>query len=262
MSLYCILGCVGCFMLRGTLVVVVLGLATLISFDSTLAQNAAGNDAAARRIVVPYVRAATDCLATAMRADRGFIAAAIADDLNPLRSNAVKACGDALARMLQAHDTAYYNGKGVEFLKGPYAEDLDRALRTRLGAEMVQIRVRYIEAQQKQQQEQTERKAAADRLIEKAYECAFTEAGTMIASSEKSEIVANAAISLCGSVVNSAINALIQAYKADDERTFRLDLEKVFREKVLANIVKARAIAETGTKNSQPAPSLSTGKQF
>ncbi|MFG1433315.1 serine protease [Xanthobacter sp. V2C-8] len=86
----------------------------------------------ARSAVVPYVRAATDCIAEQMANDPRFDSFASEGRVMSLMLDAAKVCQPKLNAMVSAHDRHYYPGKGKEFLAGPYAEDLPRALNERL----------------------------------------------------------------------------------------------------------------------------------
>lgn len=229
---------------------------------ATVTANAQVNEAAQRKAVVPYIRAATDCIATAMRADTGFVAAAVADNLFPLRANAFKVCEGALIRMLAAHDTYYAQGKGMEFLKGPYTEDLDRALRVRLGKEMVEIRVRKLEEEKAREQALAERRTRADTLIAKAYDCVWDELKIMMLAKETSDDVSNAAITLCRSDRDAAIGELMAAYQSAGNAELRTRLEKTFKDKVLATVIKIRAMADTVIREDNRKTLPSTSKDF
>lgn len=86
----------------------------------------------ARAAVVPYVRAATDCIAEQMAKDPRFDSFARDGRVMSLGRQAADACEPKLNAMMSALDRYYYSGKGREFLVGPYAEDLPRALNERL----------------------------------------------------------------------------------------------------------------------------------
>ncbi|WP_454917096.1 S1C family serine protease [Xanthobacter sediminis] len=88
----------------------------------------------ARSAVVPYIRAATDCIAEQMANDPRFDSFAIEGRVMSLMLDAAKICQPKLNAMVSAHDRYYYPGKGREFLSGAYAEDLPRALNERLKA--------------------------------------------------------------------------------------------------------------------------------
>jgi hypothetical protein len=232
------------------------------SSSSRIQKRSLPNDAAARKAVVPYIRAATDCMANAMRVDPAFADAAIANDLSPLRSNAFKVCTEPMVSMIIAHDTAYNQGKGMEFLKGPYSDDLDRALRVRLGEEMVRIRLRKLEEEKAKEQEFAAKKARADELITKAYDCVWNELKVMLLAKETSEDVSNAAITLCRLERDAAISEIMSAFKLSGNLETRIRSEKTFKDKVLAIVIKMRAIADNSVREDGRKSLPSTARDF
>ena len=92
-------------------------IALALCATSALAQTASLTEAQKRRLHVPYVRAATNCIAAAAQNDSEFANAVKTDYFQPLIARGWEACKQQLTAMVQAHDQIY-GGGGLEFAKG------------------------------------------------------------------------------------------------------------------------------------------------
>src|SRR3954454_6703116 len=106
------------------------------------------SDARAWRVLLPTVRATTDCIA------QGIAASPIA--LNHARQGnwleAVKSlqdkCSDIGRKLIVEHDRLHGPGTGKAFVEGPYASDLPRALKARIGPEMKRQAAQPVKAEE------------------------------------------------------------------------------------------------------------------
>lgn len=103
------------------------------------AQNAA-SEAEKRKAVLPYIRAATSCVANAVRQSEAALNYARRQDwLGALsHSGWVDRCNKELGDLIEWHDH-YYGTGGWEFVKGPYVGDLPRAIEKRIKPELEAI---------------------------------------------------------------------------------------------------------------------------
>jgi hypothetical protein len=129
---------------------------------------AAAEDPMLRRQHLPYVRAASDCIATAVRSDFGFLAVVEANNFAAPIMRAKASCWPQIQTMISAHDAIYGTG-GREFYEGPYDLDLDRAVRARLKGVIEQSREAASRAQiEKQALEERIRQEAAAKAAREA----------------------------------------------------------------------------------------------
>lgn len=95
----------------------------------------AQTEAERRRQHVPYVRAATDCIAAVVRRDDQFDFAVSSDNFRPTIGRALTTCQQPISQMISMHDTIYGTG-GQAFFAGPYLDDVERAVRGRLAVQI------------------------------------------------------------------------------------------------------------------------------
>ena len=131
-----------------------------------LAQTSAQLEAQKRKQHVPYVRAATDCVAAVVRRDDGFDGAVAYDSFQPLINRAVSICSQSISVMISTHDAIYGFG-GQAFYTGPYLTDLERAVRMRLASQIATSRAdaerRTAERQANEERERAERQARLEK---------------------------------------------------------------------------------------------------
>ena len=120
-----------------------------------------------RKLHVPYVRAATDCLANAVANSSQFASAVETDNFRPLLSSAIDSCLPQLNAMVRMHDVIYGSG-GMDFYRGPYLLDVDRAIRSRLAARIALTKAEI--ARTVEQRQALAARAAAERAEAEAKE--------------------------------------------------------------------------------------------
>ena len=243
----------------GFLSVVACGLATLIAAGDARAETQ-------RQRHLPYVRAASDCIANAVRRDYAFSDAVQTDSYRPLILRAYSACSTELTRMMAAHDQIYGSG-GEQFFTVDYNNDIERAVKTRLAgvieetrsnlaraAEMratadAKAKADRIEAENRAKAAQAEKLALAEKtqdlVRERMFGCIGKEAASMILTNETAEVVAKAAMVFCRSEVDAMSQVTMEVFEArsgdvGSRTAFRQQAETIVRELATAYIVKAR----------------------
>ncbi|SFU42803.1 hypothetical protein SAMN02799631_00643 [Methylobacterium sp. 174MFSha1.1] len=85
-----------------------------------------------RRLVMPYVRSATDCVASAVR--NRLSASPSQPELRAAINTVIETrlCSEAISDLEARYDSVYGGGSGSEFVRGPYLSDLPRAVKARL----------------------------------------------------------------------------------------------------------------------------------
>ncbi len=225
------------------------------------------SDREKRRAHLPYIRAVTDCVASQAQQDPRFRQAIIASNLFPLLNDIARSkCVGLAADMTLAHDRIY-GGGGMDFFNGPYLGDLERAVRARAKSRIESILAEEVElaALRKAEAEkaaaaQAERIQIAESVTaavrQRTYACVRREAGSMIMSSEKAEVVARAAAVFCRSDLDALAEAVRQEARVRGLNP-SIDLEGLAREKVTeivaAEIVKLR----TEMQKTPPEPKKS-----
>ncbi|BAF89705.1 hypothetical protein AZC_3707 [Azorhizobium caulinodans ORS 571] len=163
----------------------------------------------ARAAVVPYVRAATDCIAKQMGEDprfATFVREARTMDLLP---EAINRCRPAVRTMIEMHDRYYGPGYGEQFARGPYLDDLPRAAGARLKEQISAIIARDAadaEARINRIAATRERKEATTKEL---WSCIGEKTIALVSSGERAELVADAALALCSSELGRYLDASI-----------------------------------------------------
>jgi hypothetical protein len=252
--------------------------------DSTSNPPRPQTEAEKRRLHVPYVRAATNCIATAIRGDEEFPLAATTDNFQPLIGRAIDVCKEPLSTMVQMHDVIY-GGGGSEFFTGPYLLDLGRAVRQVLATDISLERsvaakeesdrkaaeanalAAQLEAESKARAAQAEKIAllekSRDLLRDKMFACLDREGASMVLTDEKAEVVAKAAMIFCQSDVDAVARSLMEIDEVENGSAANPQgagdvVQKRVLEIVTAEIVKLRgAIIEKSLKQSSPSPDSS-----
>lgn len=106
----------------------------LVGFALIVGAEAAQDiDAAKRLKILPHIRAASDCIAREYANEEDKTAALRQMEItyDPYSASAVGRCGFALRDMIYAHDRIYGAGTGEQFYKGPYLQDVRRAVLAR-----------------------------------------------------------------------------------------------------------------------------------
>lgn len=244
---------------------VVMGLMLgLFIATSAVAQPLSESDK--RKRLLPYLRSATDCVSNAVGRSPSFLAAVEANTIGGLIPDAVRACMDSLSSMVTMHD-AIYGGGGMDFFKGPYLSDLERAVRGRLAnriasakadmerlaeqrrAEAARAAAERAETEARENAARAERVAIAEKvrdlIRDRAMGCIGKQALPLLVTDEKAEVVAKAAMLFCEGEVNALIAATYDVISASgaggNEQGIRLAAKKRVEEVVTAHIVRAKA---------------------
>lgn len=255
---------------------------TLSLFFALAASSAAAqSEVEKRRMHVPYVRAATDCVAAVVSRDAEFDMAVAADNLKPSIGRALASCRQSLVQMINAHDTIYGAG-GQAFFAGAYLDDVDRAVRVRLAAQIAASRgnaeriaserqAAELRAQAQRLEAETKAKAAQaermellsktrDLISAKALACIGREGATMLLTDEKAEVVAKAAMIFCQADIDALVRATIEIVETEsgaqsNRANVRSMAESRVREVVTAHIIRSRGnLIGKSLKESQGAP--------
>ena len=88
------------------------------------------------RELLPTVRATTDCIAQGIVASPTALSHARQDNWLEAVKSMQGDCSDVGRTLIAEHDRLYGPGTGKAFVEGPYASDLPRALKARIGPEM------------------------------------------------------------------------------------------------------------------------------
>ncbi|SEO15325.1 hypothetical protein SAMN02799625_02580 [Methylobacterium sp. UNC300MFChir4.1] len=114
---------------------IVTTLVLLGSFEAAVAQGVQ-DDPRRRRLVLPSIREATDCIARETLNEPGIEGATRPGQLRAALAQPMRRCADEVDAMIAAHDQVYYPGYGEAFFQGPYLQDLVRAIQKRIGPEL------------------------------------------------------------------------------------------------------------------------------
>lgn len=229
-------------------------------------------EAQKRKIHLPYVRAATNCISQALLMAPDAVRLAKqgqwADALWALPKGQ---CDAELSTLIGTHDQLYGAGTGQTFFAGPYISDLPRALGSRLKGEFERLaasEAREIAARQQEVARQEAAKRArieeADRVAslyrDKMYECTTNQIVKLVTSSEGAEVLATAALTICSDEVANAAKAgtakIRMEYPDADAVSLRAEIETAIRKNVVTTAVQAKAALNTPRQQvaSEPAP--------
>ncbi|MGE8131681.1 hypothetical protein ACQKQD_32510 [Methylobacterium sp. NPDC080182] len=115
------------------------GIATTLvllgSFEAAVAQGVQ-DDPRRRRLVLPSIREATDCIARETLNEPGIEGATRPGQFRAALAQPMRRCADEVDAMIAAHDQVYYPGYGEAFFQRPYLPDLVRAIQKRIGPEL------------------------------------------------------------------------------------------------------------------------------
>jgi hypothetical protein len=114
---------------------IVTSLILLSSFEAAVAQGIQ-DDPRRRRLVLPSVREATDCIAREALNQPGIEGAMGSGQFRAALGPPMRRCADEVDAMIAAHDQVYYPGYGEAFFQGLYLQDLVRAVQRRIGPEL------------------------------------------------------------------------------------------------------------------------------
>ena len=108
----------------------------LVSVSVPALARSEQSEAQKRKVLLPTLRASTDCIARGIAASPTALGHARQENwLGAVKSTAEE-CRSVGNRLIVEHDRLYGPGTGRRFVEGPYAADLPRALKVRIGAQM------------------------------------------------------------------------------------------------------------------------------
>ena len=240
------------------------------------------SDATKRKIVVPLIRKLTGCVAHQALGDSDAVTYYRQGQLSDYLGRQLAHCPGEMSALLDLYEGTYGDGTAEQFIKGPYLWDLPRAvlslIKPQLDAkvadqmqneENVRQQEANLEAAAKLKQEQdllsaekieSERKAVAykaaldkqDRvnstqealavLRDKFYECADHQLRGLVKSGETADVLANAAMTICGASLSDVQDSALEVAKAKEEAVTG-DAADVLRQQIAA-LVKQRVVAD------------------
>ena len=264
------------------------GFAIVVTLATAHAEGVVG-EAARRRVVAPLIRKLTDCVAHGAVDDPSVLNAYRYGGLSGALSRHLGDCRDAVSVLLETYESVYGEGTAEEFIKGPYLADLPRAvlarIKPRLDAEVSQTKVteaaaeaeqqRHLAEEQRKQEEErraavqaenerqaTEQRAALDKqnridvakramgiLRDKFYDCADKQLVGLVKSGESADVLASAAMTMCGQSLSDLQDSAIEENKAENNQSsnssfddvLRLKVKDLVHERVAADAVQAKA---------------------
>ncbi|WP_152276466.1 hypothetical protein [Methylorubrum populi] len=229
-------------------------------------------EAQKRKIHLPYVRAATNCISQSLlMAPDAVRLAKQGQWADALRALPKGQCGAEISTLIGTHDQLYGAGTGQTFFAGPYINDLPRALGNRLKGEferLAAVEAREIAARQQEVARQEAAKRArieeADRVVtlyrDKMYECTTNQIVKLAASSEGAEVLATAAMTICDDEIANAVRAgtakLRIQFPDAETAPLRADFEAVIKKNVVTSAVQAKAALNVPRQQaaSEPPP--------
>lgn len=245
-------------------------------------------EAQKRKIVVPDIKALTFCIAREVVNDADAVTYYRAGSFSGYVTRQLNRCPREMSALIELYESTYGDGEAERFIKGAYLSDLPRAvlsvIRTRLDAKVADLqadeqRVRDAEAAQeaegrrKAEQErletarlESERAAVEDRarrdkrqrvdtamgamgvLRDKFYECVDRQLPGLVKSGESADVLASAAMTICGKPLADVQDAALEVSKAKDasmdgvgESAVRDQIKALVKERVVADAVQAKA---------------------
>jgi hypothetical protein len=209
-----------------------------------------------RRLHLPYVRSATDCFARSIQENTPALDLAREGKWYDALSAVGKVCETAIITMIDVHDRLYGPNSGSMFFKGPYLDDLPRAVGTRLKDALSRRSAELEQASAAQRQRIDEATRTKDLLRDRMYECTTKELAELVVSAESAEILATAAMTICNKEVQAALDSAVQLMRLQGSSTdgLRDELSGVVKRNVVTNAVQARANARQASPTAQSLP--------
>ncbi len=240
-------------------------------------------EAQKRKVVVPYIRSLTGCVAKLALEDpdgttqyrAGLFAAYVARQLQK--------CPGEMSDLLATYEETYGEGSAEQFIKGPYLSDLPRAV---LSLAKPQLDTKVDEAKRREfasralaqeQEAALQRQAEADRaatvravaetraaearavqekqervdtamrsmaiIRDKFYDCVDRQLPGIVRSGETADVLASAAMTICGQALSDVQDAAIEVSKAKEEPASSGVGEALLREQI-KTLVKSRVVAD------------------
>ncbi|MCB5175516.1 hypothetical protein [Microvirga lenta] len=227
----------------------------LLSLIASAASAQELTEAQKRRIHLPYIRAATDCFARTISANTAALDMAREGKWYDALAAAGNLCEAAVHKMISAHDQIYGVGTGSVFFKGPYLDDLPRAVGTRLKDALARRTAELAQAQALGRQQIDEASRTRDLLRDRMYACTKKELEGLVASSETAEILATAAMTICNREVQAALDAAMALVRLEggNGTGLREELRGVIQRNVVTSAVQVRAASRASAPAASPA---------
>src|SRR5215207_2928636 len=108
----------------------------LVSLSLPAFARGGQSDARKWKVLLPTVRATTDCIARGIAASPTALGYARQENWLEAIKNMPEECNHLGNRLVTEHDRLFGAGTGIAFVEGPYASDLPRAIKVRIGAEI------------------------------------------------------------------------------------------------------------------------------
>jgi hypothetical protein len=199
-----------------------------------------------RRLHLPYIRAATDCYAGAIGASNSALDLAREGKWYDALTSVGNVCNAAAVSLIETHDRLYGPGTGTTFFKGPYLDDLPRAVGTRLKEALARRTIEVEQATVIRKQRIDEAARTRDLLRDRMYACTTKELNDLVASSESAEILTTAAMTICNREVQAALNAALELVRLEGGSLdgLRDSLYGVVKKNVVTEAVQAKATAK------------------
>ena len=245
-------------------------------------------EAQKRRIVVPEIKALTYCVARVTLSDPDGAVQYRAGLLSSYVPRQLQKCPAEMNALLELYEDTYGQGEAERFIRGPYLSDLPRAvlsvIRPQLDAKVEAAkqaeqaafdaeRARQIEVDRRLEEDRAatvraeaemkaaEAKAAAEKQVrvdtalramsllrDKFYECANHQLPGLVKSGESADVLASAAMTICGKPLSDLQDAATEVSKAKDdgsssigEAVMREQVKVLVKERVVADAVQAKA---------------------
>ena len=221
-----------------------------------------------RKIHLPYIRAATDCVARGILSTPDALRSARLGQLTDAILGIPKGyCGTEIGRMIAAHDQLYGSGTGQSFFTGPYFTDLPRAVGNRLRPELERMAANEAQAEAARRRElarlEAEKRERVDQaqraftlLKDKMYECTNNQLAKLITSSETAEVLATAAMTICQTEVSNAVDAMNSKLRIEspnlNSAALNTEIEATIRKSVVTTAVQFKAAVNTPKPTDAP----------
>lgn len=228
------------------LIIVVVGLASL-----TAAASQELSEAQKRANLVPFIRAAADCIVGAIPGNPAAVALARKGKWLDAAGKTGAACDQTVGHMIQAHDLAFGPGAGRAFFHGSFRSALPRALAQRVALPSAPtVSKPRIPVIRQSPVENADAEISKKKLLDAAgikhYACIEKEMSALVPySNESAETLATVIIGKCESFEVEQVDVAVAAFGYTREKaasTVALVTART-RTRIVGQIVTARAEA-------------------
>lgn len=235
------------------------------------------SEAARRQILVPVIRAASSCIAREALEDPGLVSAYLEGHFAAFLLGApARRCAEHLEYMIAEHDRLYGYGSGQVFFRGAYADDLPRAVLSRINPDLQrkiaqrerdeverksaaeraeaarraeiarqeaerqraesERRAAEVRAEQERRRAAEEAQRAFDLIKDRLYACAEKRLEELTRSGEPATVLANATMTICSAEVADAVDAGVQVLRAKAKGAVGETEEDAMRESIRSGL--------------------------